>query len=51
MELLAFPNGANDDQVDSVSQLLFWKRRSASQDTMVYHPPFYVSRPRNIPGQ
>jgi phage terminase large subunit-like protein len=31
MELLAFPNGANDDQVDSVSQVLLWMQRFASQ--------------------
>jgi hypothetical protein len=31
MELLAFPNGANDDQVDSVSQLLLWMQRSVAR--------------------
>jgi predicted phage terminase large subunit-like protein len=50
LELLGFPNGANDDQVDSVSQLLFWMQRSGSQQT-TFVPPFYVSTPRLIPGQ
>ena len=49
MELLAFPNGANDDQVDSVSQLLIWMQRSGSQQ-MTFVTPFYASRSRSIPG-
>jgi predicted phage terminase large subunit-like protein len=49
-ELLAFPNGPNDDQVDSVSQLLVWMQRSGSRQ-MTFVPPFQVSRPRLIPGQ
>ena len=49
MELLAFPNGANDDQVDSVSQLLIWMQRSGSQQ-MTFVTPFYAGRSRSIPG-
>jgi predicted phage terminase large subunit-like protein len=49
MELLAFPNGANDDQVDSVSQLLVWMQRSGSRQ-MTFVPPYSVTRPRNFPG-
>jgi phage terminase large subunit-like protein len=50
MELLGFPNGPNDDQVDSVSQLLVWMQRSNQQHIPIV-PPFSVSRPRLIPGQ
>jgi phage terminase large subunit-like protein len=50
MELLAFPNGANDDQVDSVSQLLVWMQRSNHQPIPIV-APYYVGRPRLIPGQ
>ena len=49
-ELLAFPNGANDDQVDSVSQLLIWMQRSSRQPIPIV-PPFYAGRPRLFPGQ
>jgi predicted phage terminase large subunit-like protein len=49
-ELLGFPNGPNDDQVDSVSQLLVWMQRSGSRQ-MTFVPPLHVSRPRLIPGQ
>jgi predicted phage terminase large subunit-like protein len=51
MELLVFPNAANDDQLNSVSQLLLWLQRSASQQMTYFPPPFSVSRPRMIPGQ
>jgi predicted phage terminase large subunit-like protein len=50
MELLGFPNGANDDQVDSVSQLLVWMQRSNHQPIPIV-APYYVGRPRLIPGQ
>jgi predicted phage terminase large subunit-like protein len=50
MELLGFPNGPNDDQVDSVSQLLVWMQQSGSRQ-MTFVPPYYVSRPRLFPGQ
>jgi predicted phage terminase large subunit-like protein len=49
-ELLAFPNGANDDQVDSVSQLLIWMQRS-NQQPIPFVLPFFVGTPRLIPGQ
>jgi predicted phage terminase large subunit-like protein len=49
-ELLAFPNGANDDQVDSVSQLFIWMQRSSRQPIPIV-PPFYAGRPRLFPGQ
>lgn len=44
-ELQAFPNGANDDQVDALSQTLwfFWHRYEASR-----HNPAYRSRSRVI---
>ncbi|MCH9809490.1 MAG: phage terminase large subunit [Alphaproteobacteria bacterium] len=29
-ELLAFPNGTHDDQVDALSQLINWTRESSS---------------------
>ena len=48
-ELLAFPNGANDDQVDSVSQLLIWMQQFG-QRPMTFHPPFVFTRPRDFPG-
>ena len=48
-ELLAFPNGANDDQVDSVSQLLIWMQQFG-QRPMTFVLPFVVSRPRDFPG-
>jgi predicted phage terminase large subunit-like protein len=50
LELLGFPNGANDDQVDSVSQLLVWMQRSTHQPIPIV-APYYVGRPRSIPGQ
>ena len=48
-ELLAFPYGANDDQVDSVSQLLIWMQQFG-QRPMTFHPPFVFTRPRDFPG-
>ena len=48
-ELLAFPNGRHDDQVDSVTQLLTWWQNSWAFTRMSFHPPFLVSRPRNFP--
>ena len=48
-ELLAFPNGANDDQVDIVSQLLIWLQQFG-QRPMTFVLPFVVSRPRDFPG-
>jgi predicted phage terminase large subunit-like protein len=48
-ELLAFPNGANDDQVDSVSQFLIWMQKVVRQPIPIVMP-YVVSRPRNFPG-
>jgi predicted phage terminase large subunit-like protein len=50
MELLAFPNGRHDDQVDSVSQLLLWWQRDAYVDqTPIVMPIIIWGRPRNLP--
>ena len=49
-ELLAFPNGRRDDQVDSVSQFLFWWQRENFQSHMPVVMPYYVSQPRDFPG-
>jgi predicted phage terminase large subunit-like protein len=49
MELLAFPNGANDDQVDSVSQLLIWMQQFSRQPIPIVMP-FVVTRPRDFLG-
>ena len=38
-ELLAFPNGRHDDQVDSVSQFLKWAWTKASRPTVPMVPP------------
>jgi predicted phage terminase large subunit-like protein len=48
-ELLAFPNGRHDDQVDSVSQFLRWWQNDWSRTHSSFHVPYYVSRPRNLP--
>ena len=45
-ELLAFPNGRHDDQVDSVSQFLTWWQNVWSRTQMTHHEPFIASRPR-----
>ena len=48
-ELLSFPNGRYDDQVDSVSQFLLWHQKDARRVT--FFPPAYApTRPRNFPG-
>jgi predicted phage terminase large subunit-like protein len=48
-ELLAFPNGRHDDQVDSVSQFLRWWQNDWSRTHSSFHVPYHVSRPRNLP--
>ena len=48
-ELLAFPNGQHDDQVDSVSQFLFWWQRENFQFNMPIVAPIIVSQPRTLP--
>lgn len=45
-ELLAFPNGRHDDQVDSVSQFLFWWQRENFQFNVPIVAPILFSRPR-----
>jgi predicted phage terminase large subunit-like protein len=47
-ELLSFPNGRHDDQVDSVSQFLRWLQ-DAYLNQISFHVPFVVSRPREFP--
>jgi predicted phage terminase large subunit-like protein len=45
-ELLAFPNGRHDDQVDSVSQFLFWWQGENFQFNITIVAPILFSRPR-----
>jgi predicted phage terminase large subunit-like protein len=45
-EILAFPNGRHDDQVDSFSQFLFWWQRENFQFNMPFVAPILFSRPR-----
>jgi predicted phage terminase large subunit-like protein len=47
-ELLAFPNGRHDDQVDSVSQFLRWLQNDA-YNLVPFVAPIIVSRPREFP--
>ena len=47
-EILSFPNGRYDDQVDSVSQFLRWLQSDAYNTQFSFHPPFVVSRPRKF---
>src|SRR5712671_5175737 len=49
MELLSFPNGRHDDQVDSVSQFLRWFQNDAYNQISFVVPPFIFSRPREFP--
>ena len=49
-ELLSFPNGRHDDQVDSVSQFLIWLQRDAYVNQVPIVVPYFVSRPRSFPG-
>ncbi len=48
-ELLAFPNGRHDDQVDSASQFLRWWQNDWSHTHIVFAAPIIVSRPREWP--
>lgn len=45
-ELLSFPNGRHDDQVDSVSQFLRWWQ---NDNLLPFVAPIIISRPRNFP--
>ena len=47
-ELLSFPHGRHDDQVDSVSQFLRWLQNDALNQ-ISFVVPFFVSRPREFP--
>ena len=47
-ELLAFPNGRHDNQVDSVSQFLFWWQRENFQFNVPIVAPIAISRPRAL---
>jgi predicted phage terminase large subunit-like protein len=49
-ELLAFPSGRHDDQVDSLSQFLFWWQREQFLFNIPIVAPIYVSQPRSFPG-
>ena len=46
-ELLSFPNGRHDDQVDSVSQFLRWLQ-DAYLNQISFHVPFVVSQAEGI---
>ncbi len=46
-ELLSFPNGRHDDQVDSVTQFLRWLQ-DAYLNQISFHVPFVVSSPREF---
>jgi predicted phage terminase large subunit-like protein len=47
-ELLSFPNGRHDDQVDSVSQFLLWLQNDA-YNLLPFVAPIIFSRPREFP--
>ena len=47
-ELLSFPRGRHDDQVDSVSQFLYWFQQRAFQ-RVPFVLPFVFSVPREFP--
>ncbi len=47
-ELLSFPNGRHDDQVDSVSQFLRWLQ-TAAYNQISFVAPIVISRPRDFP--
>ena len=48
-ELLAFPNGRHDDQVDSVSQFLCWWQTDWARTRIMFAAPIIVSTPREWP--
>lgn len=45
LELLAFPQGKHDDQVDSISQFLKWAAARAMYDNIEIFAPISVGRP------
>ena len=42
-ELLAFPNGSRDDQVDSMTQFVLWMNERVAGGTFQYWPPYDTS--------
>ncbi len=48
-ELLAFPHGRHDDQVDSVSQFLLWWQNHRAYNDVPMVAPVIASRPRLFP--
>jgi predicted phage terminase large subunit-like protein len=49
-EMLAFPNGRHDDQVDSVSQLLTWRQNVWMPRQAPIVVPFVYARSRQFLG-
>jgi predicted phage terminase large subunit-like protein len=49
-ELLAFPIGRHDDQVDSVSQFLCWWQKDRARTQETFPMPFAPSKPRLWPA-
>jgi len=49
-ELLAFPNGRYDDQVDALLLFLDWLSQNEYHFKVPIVMPFIASRPRNVPG-
>ena len=49
VELLAFPNGRHDDQVDSVLQFLLWWQNHRAYNDVPLVVPFVATRPRRFP--
>jgi predicted phage terminase large subunit-like protein len=47
-EILAFPAGRHDDQVDALSQFLGWAEHGCAP--MFFAEPIIITRPRNFPG-
>jgi predicted phage terminase large subunit-like protein len=45
-ELLAFPNGRYDDQVDALLQLLDWYAQNEAYINLTFCVPIVISRPR-----
>jgi predicted phage terminase large subunit-like protein len=47
-ELLAFPNGRYDDQVDSAVQFLYWAAQLAQYDVPIVIPYVVCGEPRKV---
>jgi predicted phage terminase large subunit-like protein len=48
-ELLSFPNGRHDDQVDSVSQFLRWRQNDAYQNPLLCAPILFTRADMGLP--